>query len=658
MSKIIIKEQDYTLPAGITGVTDIPFIIGFTGVDFIEEAKPSDKAAAINGSYYYNNAQPIADPDNKTTGYKVDITMFDGSTFNKVSENIPYFILTSNTSGAEKIDAVGICHQGTPYNVPTLCTSVVEFETYFGTAPWTFTKSVKHPENFDDYSKGSLNKNMYEIGDYEKSYVYAKELLNAGLPVVYLAIENNNSLKPDLDQDTKFEIISNDSISYPEGYEDYCSKNHLYFKTDYKSSMDKKDISKLIDLVKSYTVDSVDLSYADKTTSSTSTFANITDEIKENNIVDFVEICVNDSNTYHPFHAEYYLSRTADSTDCSLIIKLCFDEHLESSTSSTISMIAYIKGTNSATSTDYDPDPELIYAALNNSAIMDLLKDKGGYNIKYITAGGYPCFGLTNTAIITKQLDIAKTRGDCVALLDHTNNTERSLNPSVGSSVFKAVQRNTLFDTDGTHAAMFTPWGVYSCGTVGAEIELPASFGYLMSLAKSLVTGSTYGAIAGVSRGIVPNLVSLNTRDTLTNTIADSYQGKTGKSINAITNINPYGLTIWGNRTLKNNISALSATSFLNLRNLVSDVKKTIYTSAVKLMFEHNNDVLWAKFRAEVSPTLDKMVNSYGIKSYSLVKQATRENGKLVASVILFPIYSVEEFEVTVIMTNEEVTVE
>jgi hypothetical protein len=72
----------------------------------------------------------------------------------------------------------------------------------------------------------------------------------------------------------------------------------------------------------------------------------------------------------------------------------------------------------------------------------------------------------------------------------------------------------------------------------------------------------------------VPNLKSLC--QNVTNAIADSYQPRDGIAINPITNIKPYGLVIWGARTLKDNVYAgdLTATSFLNVRQISSDAKR------------------------------------------------------------------------------------
>ena len=97
---------------------------------------------------------------------------------------------------------------------------------------------------------------------------------------------------------------------------------------------------------------------------------------------------------------------------------------------------------------------------------------------------------------------------------------------------------------------------------------------------------------------------------------------------------------------------------FLNIRNLVSDVKKQVYVTAKKYMFEQNTDILWVNFKAGITPLLDRMQSGQGLSGYKIIKGTTDEKAKVVATIKLYPYYAVEEFEITVIISDEEVTVE
>ena len=313
---------------------------------------------------------------------------------------------------------------------------------------------------------------------------------------------------------------------------------------------------------------------------------------------------------------------------------------------------------------------EEVFDSSNEFGIVD----RGNYSVKYLTSGGYPVFEYTSdhdstNTIVTKMLNMAEKRGDCVALIDHTDYINRELNPNKAGSLYKAVTDAETVWGNGDFGAMFTPWATYnriSSDTLESKAKgtsafrAPASFAYLTSLADSIKTNANWLAIAGVTRGKVLNVGNMTNK--IPNTVADAMQPRTGMSINAITNIKPYGQTIWGNRTLKKNAENLVATSFLNIRNLVSDVKKTCYNAARSITFEQDTDVLWVNFKGLISPLLDRMVSGYGISGYKIVRDTThpkaKEKATVCARIILYPTYAVEDFYITVVLKDAEVTVE
>jgi hypothetical protein len=134
---------------------------------------------------------------------------------------------------------------------------------------------------------------------------------------------------------------------------------------------------------------------------------------------------------------------------------------------------------------------------------------------------------------------------------------------------------------------------------------LPASFGYLSAFAAQVSQYNGWLATAGVTRGAIPGLKALC--QNVTNAMADSYQPRDSIAINPITNIKPYGLVIWGARTLKDNKLAgdLTATSFLNVRQISNDTKRQVFVAAKSLTFEQNNEISWIRFKNKLTPLLD-----------------------------------------------------
>lgn len=327
---------------------------------------------------------------------------------------------------------------------------------------------------------------------------------------------------------------------------------------------------------------------------------------------------------------------------------------------------AQINGNGKFTGTAKDLYSQLatLYAAATTNLIS-----KGDFDFKYLTSGGYPVFEYESNSIVIDMLNICATRGDAVALIDHTDNPGRALSASATTSVVYALN-NTYSNsfTNGAFGAMFTPWAIYPQAVYTNDnysaVSLPGSFAYLTSLAQSLQTNYNWNVVAGVSRGLVPGLKELHTDEVLTNAIADGYQNfGTGTSlngiyVNAVTRIKPYGYCIWGNRTLRQNGTlGLQAMSYLNLRNLTCDVKKQIYTACINLLYEQNTATLWTNFKSYLTPLLDQMVSGSGISGYRIIRNTSDSPTKISASIRIYPIYAVESFDITVYMTDDDVTV-
>ena len=291
------------------------------------------------------------------------------------------------------------------------------------------------------------------------------------------------------------------------------------------------------------------------------------------------------------------------------------------------------------------------------------LADKSKYDIRFLTAGVFehstensessPA-GLVDDGTNVEMMQCAKLRGDAVALCDHpsTLTTSAEVNAYVGT-----------IGEEGTFGAMFSPWAKFI--EDGEEVTLPGSYSFLVSYAASSLNNPSWFAVAGATRGVVPGLIS---------TVANfgSYdinilQGRStdetdldtneGVAINPICFVRPFGTLIWGNRTMKNNVNGTTALSFLNVRNLVSELKKVLYRTARGLTFEQNSDVLWIKFTSLLYPVLDRMLSGNGIASYRIIKQATSAKARLKASIRIFPIEAVEDFELSVVLEDESTTV-
>lgn len=290
------------------------------------------------------------------------------------------------------------------------------------------------------------------------------------------------------------------------------------------------------------------------------------------------------------------------------------------------------------------------------------LADKSKYDIRFLTAGafehsvpGSPS-GLEDDGTNLLMMQCAKLRGDAVALIDHpqTLTAASDIKDYVGT-----------VGEEASFGAMFSPWGTFVEGA--QTLTLPGSYSFLAAYASAAASNvPSWFAIAGSIRGAVPGLTGLTANfgsfdiNVLQGRSTDEADLDTneGIAINPIAFIRPFGILIWGNRTLKANVGGTTALSFLNVRNLVSELKKVLYGAARTLTFEQNSDVLWVKFTSLIYPTLDRMLSGNGITGYKVIKQPTTAKARLKATVRIFPIEAVEDFELSVVLEDEATVTE
>ena len=539
----------------------------------------------------------------------------------------------------------------TSKNVPVLCSTISEFESYFGKEPYVMT---------DEDIKTQID-HTYQVGDYDKSYLYAKELINAGMSVIYENITSTTELK-------NIAIINNIPNTSGKNLVDNKDNTFTYRVTTRPAQSERYDFKFKLTGKPAYGAVTVlfDLPEVEGVTIVPS------DIVHDHTDGDIFEID-QEKRTISWSGIE---QTDLDYTTFSFYVDIRCE----------LDKANYTFGVNVVNGRDVKPSGvvagskiEYLYNQLNER--LNNIEDKNEYSVKYITSGGYPTFieltqddGSKAYSLADAMIDCAMQRGDAVAIIDPIDDPEDPLRYNDENSVY--YKANAWFGTGANNSfgAMFIPWGTYTCVTV-TDINkmsqlMPPSFGYLMCVATAIKTSPNWMAMAGVTRGIVPNLKAFHTNAILSNVIAEDYQPKYGKdnnkvSINAITNVKPYGLAIWGNRTLEPVAEkGTTALNFLNTRNMVSDIKKLAYSTAKSLMFEQDSDTLWLNFKSGVSPLLDQLKSGHGISNYKIIKGTTKYNGQaltrgeMAAVIKIYPLYAIEYFEITVVIADEDVSVQ
>ena len=292
------------------------------------------------------------------------------------------------------------------------------------------------------------------------------------------------------------------------------------------------------------------------------------------------------------------------------------------------------------------------------------LQDKSLYDIRFLTTGGY---WMPSTEMIT----CAAKRCDAVALLDTKELEVDSIRLDLDLMIESAKGTASPITSDATSfAAVFVPtlkMNVIDLDNVLEALDVPASFGYLVSYATSVQENPLWYAVAGAKRGSIPGLISvakeytnaecerLQARAKEAEVDLDDDTDNVGIAYNPIAFRRNFGYVIWGNRTTKLNLAGvgLKATSFLNCRLLETEVAKVAYNTAIRYTFEQNNSILWTNFVSGILPTLDKMESGNGVLDFKITRVPTTAKARLAAKIQLVPIEGVEDFDINIEMTDE-----
>ena len=301
------------------------------------------------------------------------------------------------------------------------------------------------------------------------------------------------------------------------------------------------------------------------------------------------------------------------------------------------------------------------------------LTDKNLYNVRFLTTGQF----FMGVDCGVDMIECAATRCDAVALIDIAteNNGVDEYRTAIETIVEGAGALSMSSTKDpATFGAAFAPTWTGNINTPDGIVKienLPASFGYLCGFARSVKENPMWYAVAGSFRGEIPELTAvgkeynssdierLQARSKSVEVALDDAGDNVGVAINPIAYRRPFGHLIWGNRTLRENVAddagvgITKATSFLNCRILSTEVAKVAFNAANKYTFEQNSEILWTNFTSYILPTLDRMSTGNGILDYKIARIPTNKKARLCAKISLIPIEAVEDFDITIELTDE-----
>ena len=214
------------------------------------------------------------------------------------------------------------------------------------------------------------------------------------------------------------------------------------------------------------------------------------------------------------------------------------------------------------------------------------------------------------------ELGVSTGRGDCIALIELDENSYLDATTKPEIKIVEAINKMSGINADnGKYCAMTVPSVVYTNG-----LKMPGAFHYLACFMNAIQSGfAEWYAAAGYTRGVSSYRIA-NTTVTLGEIAINTLEPRsdTGSeyspkfACNVIANFRG-SYYLWGNRTAhplgdaKGTTGDLSASHFLNIRQLCTTIKKQLHVACRRFTFDPNSDTLWFNFVNAIRPTLDAM---------------------------------------------------
>lgn len=180
----------------------------------------------------------------------------------------------------------------------------------------------------------------------------------------------------------------------------------------------------------------------------------------------------------------------------------------------------------------------------------------------------------------------------------------------------------------------------------GTRVVLPDGFGYLAKLGSNLSQSiPAWIPVANNPQGVVS---AVATTRPISKALRDMMTVNEGVSINPIIYKQNAGYTIMGNRTLFPTDSVPGPDSYLNCQLVVNAVARSARRAANQLLIVSTNaSTAFSKFKMAVSKTCDKMlVNGDGLAAYNITKLKKTQPGTIDILIELTVVEGLETFNI------------
>lgn len=295
-----------------------------------------------------------------------------------------------------------------------------------------------------------------------------------------------------------------------------------------------------------------------------------------------------------------------------------------------------LKGGNNGT-------PLEVYTVVN---AVRTFKDVNKYDINLIAAPGF-----WQRQVVTELISVAEGRTDCFAIID----------PPQGLTVQQVIDwHNGQLEGDNylksalntTYAALYYPWVQVSDVYTEQDLWIPPAGVVLAAYAYNDANGQPWFAPAGLNRAMLKSIIDVER--SLDDGSRDMLYGN-DNAVNPLVNYKGQGFTIWGQRTLSREDSALDR---VNVRRLMILMRKTITASTAYFVFDQIDELSYRRWKGIVNPELERIKTSRGLYDYKVVMDDTtvtevnKDRNEMPGMIFVKPTKTAEFIPISFIITS------
>lgn len=254
--------------------------------------------------------------------------------------------------------------------------------------------------------------------------------------------------------------------------------------------------------------------------------------------------------------------------------------------------------------------------------------------------------GVTTAPVISAGLAYAEIRKDILFIADTPGGLEpqEAIEFRTGTGTYEHAAFNS------SYGALYYPWLEITDPMTGNRKSVPPSGAVAGCYARSDQKTNVWCAPAGIDRGRIFNVLSATYKTS---------QGERDvlypEGVNVIAVFPDSGVTIWGQRTLQSQPSAVDR---VNVRRLMMYMEEAIGQSSRFVVFEPNNPQTWRALIRLINPFMQDIKDKGGVYDFAVQCDeetntgAARDRYEIICRVFVKPTKTAEFVELNFVLTT------